>query len=124
MKRFLIVFLTIVGSSAIFIISSGFDKDNSKKQIVYEHYQFLGSTYSELYFENEYNWLALGNTNPSINPCSTGARETCVLRIDQSLLSTDLSLSLAERLALYLQSLPGVLGSTNYVNSNYTYRKL
>jgi hypothetical protein len=122
MKRISIAVFSFI-AVALFFAASAFTKNNNKKQTVYEHFQYIGATYSEPNFENDANWSSLGTTNPSTNPCADGNVKTCVMRIDQSLLSTDPDLSLPEKAALYLQNESGTTGATDFVNSNFTHRK-
>ena len=122
MKRISIAALSFI-AVALFFAASAFTKNNAEKQTVYEHFQFTGGTYSETHFENDANWSSLGTTNPITNPCASGTDKTCVLRIDQSLISNDPDMSLEEELAAYLQNISGTTGATDFVNGNYTHRK-
>lgn len=122
MKRISIAALSFI-AVALFFAASAFTKDNAKKQTVYEYFQFTGGTYSEPNFENDANWSSLGTTNPSVNPCADGSVKTCVLKIDQTLVSNDPGMSLSEELAAYLGNISGTSGATDFVNNNYSYRK-
>ncbi len=121
MKRISIVLSFAV--IATLFVASAFTKTTVPKQTVYEYFQFTGGTYSETHFENDANWSSLGTTNPSINPCIDGTAKTCVLRIDQTLVTADPNMSLAEELAAYLDNITGATGATDFVNNNYTHRK-
>ena len=123
MLRLSVFFLTGIILCSLFVAASAFTKDDTNKQTVYEHFQFTSGTYSETNFEDAANWSSLGTTNPSTNPCASGSDKTCVLRIDQSLITLDPDKSLTEELADYLQNISGMTGATDFVNSNYTYRK-
>jgi hypothetical protein len=120
MKRLSILFLASFAVIALFFVASAFTKSNVEKQTVYEYLQFTGATYSETHFENDANWSSLGTTEPSTNPCIDGTAKTCVLKIDQALITNDPSKSLEEELDDYLTGLPS---ATTFVNSNYSYRK-
>lgn len=123
MKRLSVFILTGILLCGLFVAASSVTKDDANKQTVYEHFQFTSGTYSETNFEDAANWSSLGTTNPATNPCASGSDKTCVLRIDQSLITADPDKSLTEELADYLQNISGMTGATDFVNSNYTYRK-
>jgi hypothetical protein len=119
MKRISIAAFSFI-AAALFFAASAFTKNNDKKQTVYEYLQFTGGTYGETDFENDANWSPLGTSEPSMNPCIDGTAKTCVLKIDQTLITNDPSKSLEEELDDYLTGLPS---ATTFVNSNYSHRK-
>ena len=119
MKRLSIAAFSLI-TVALFFAASAFTKNNDKKQTVYEYLEFTGATYGETHFENDANWSPLGTTEPSTNPCIEGTAKTCVLKIDQTLITNDPSKSLQEELDDYLT---GLSSATTFVNSNYAFRK-
>ncbi|MBI3717393.1 MAG: hypothetical protein HY252_02190 [Sphingobacteriales bacterium] len=111
---------------AIVVAGSAFiKKGNVKPQITYDYFQYTASSYGETDYENSGNWSSLGTSNPGSNPCTNGSTHTCVLKIDDSRLSTDPSLTMPQKIALFLQNQSDPNGATNFVTnaSNYTYRK-
>lgn len=120
MKRFSIVLSVAV--LVLAAVASAFTNHETPAQITYEHFQYTAGVYGETDFENAANWSALGTSNPSSNPCISGSSRICVLRVDQSQLSTDPLLTMPEKLALFLQNQSS---ADTYVNTagNYTYQK-
>lgn len=112
---------------AIVVAGSAFVKANkhAKKPITLDYFQYTASSYGETDYENSANWSYIGTSKPGTNPCSSGSSHTCVLRIDDSQLSTDPSLTMPQRIALFLQNQSDPNGASNFVNNvnNYEYRK-
>jgi hypothetical protein len=112
---------------AIVIAGSAFIKLNpdNKKQVTYDYFQYNSINYTEGAYETSGNWGYIGTSNPGSNPCSAGTSHSCVVKVDHSQLSTDPSLTMPQKVALFLQGRPGITGASDYVNSssNYTYRK-
>lgn len=122
MKRFSIILFSSIAIFAVLFVGSAFTKDAEKKQITYEYFQYNASVYGETDFETAGNWISIGTSNPGSNPCTAGTAHSCVVRVDQSLLSTNPLLTLPEKMAQYLQNQGS---AASYVNSgsNYTYQK-
>lgn len=122
MKRFSILLFSSIAVIAVLFVGSAFTKDAGKKQITYEYFQYSASAYGENDFETSGNWISLGTSNPGSNPCTSGTAHSCVVRVDQSSLSTNPLLTLPEKMALFLQNQSS---AASYVNSssNYTYQK-
>jgi hypothetical protein len=134
MKRSFILLFSSIAVIAVFFVSSAFKKDKkatksaasaltkdkAPKQTVYEHFQFIGSSYNEADFENDANWISLGTTNPTTNPCTSGSSRICVVAVDQSQLSTNPLLTLPEKMELFLVN---QASADTYVNNNWTYQK-
>ena len=120
MKKLSIFLVATTAVVAVFFASSAFTADKAKKQTTYEHFQYTATVYGETDFENAANWISLGTTDPSTNPCITSGTRVCVARVDQSALSTNPLLTLPEKMALFLQN----QGSADtYVNGNRTHTK-
>jgi hypothetical protein len=121
MKRISIAALSFI-AVALFFAASAFTKNNAEKQTVYEHFQYIGSSYNEADFENDANWISLGTTNPSTNPCTTSGSRVCVAKVDQSQLSTNPFLTLPEKMELFLIN---EASADTYVNTagNQTHTK-
>lgn len=122
MKRFSIFLFSSIAVTALLFFASAFTRSNEKKQITYEYFQYSASVYGETDFESAGNWISLGTSNPGTNPCTAGTAHSCVVRVDQSSLSTNPLLTLPEKMALFLQNQGS---AASYVNSgsNYTYQK-
>lgn len=125
MKKLSIFLVATIAVVAVFFVSSAFTDAKANKQVTYEYFQYSASAYTETDFETSTNWISLGTSNPISNPCASGSAHSCVVRVDQSQLSTNPFLTLPEKMALYLQNISGTTGASDYVNnaSNYTYQK-
>lgn len=130
-QKIIIPFIACIALAAIVFAGSAFaKKDKAKKQITYDYFQYSPTTGSESNYETASNWSSLGTSNPSSNPCTSGADLICVVKVDHSLISGRSGSTLTDKFMNYLQSLsdsaPGANdGATNFVTSsnNYTYRK-
>lgn len=120
MKKLLIFLAACIVIVAAFFLSSAFTMDKEKKQGNYMHFEYRGAGYSEADYETVGNWISVGGDAPGTNPCIAGTNHICVLRVDQTQLSTNPLLTLPEKLALFLQDQPS---ASDYVNANYVYQK-
>ena len=120
MKRISIALSLVV--IATLVVASAFTKTNAPKQTVYEYFQYTATSYNEADFENDANWISLGTTNPSTNPCTTSGTRVCVAKVDQSQLSTNPLLTLPEKMELFLIN---QASADTYVNTpgNQTHTK-
>lgn len=125
MKKLSLLLVATIAVLAIFFVSSAFTSDISNQQFIYEYFEYDTIAYSEIEYETAINWTALGTTAPVASPCTPGVIHICVVRVEQSLLSTNPLLTLPEKMALFLQGLPGPTGASDYVNnpSYYVYQK-
>jgi hypothetical protein len=121
MKKLSIFLVATIAVVSLFFVNSAFTSgDKTTKPPVYEHFEYIGSSYNEADFENDANWISLGTSNPASNPCTPGSTRICVVAVDETQLSTNPSLTLPEKMELFLIGEPS---ADTYVNGNATYKK-
>lgn len=130
-KRLLFPLIACIALTGIVIAGSAFTKkDNAKKQVTYDYFEYSPMSGSESSYETVSNWSSLGTSNPSSNPCDPGTDLVCVVKVDHSLISGRPGSTLTDKFINYLQSLsdsaPGANdGATRFVtnSNNISYQK-